>query len=208
MIGLEIISSADLNVMTSKLVRNELKIKLNVQDLDSRKKHINSIINEVINDLSKTKDKSIKTKDIKSEPNDIKIKTEENLKNDKSIKAKDIKSEPIVTKNVKSNDSNESEDSSSDDSLDKDLSDEQLARKLHNEELGPKLRNSRSKVTKKKTKKKSKESDKPKKRGGNGYTKPCLLSPDLAEFLGQREVNHSYLTQQLINNLFLIEIVV
>ena len=179
----EILESADLNVMTAKLVRNELKAKLNAEDLDSRKKQINSIITDVINELNQKQSKvKVEDKDIKSEP----------FVNNKS---------EATPKNHKQKEPKQSDDSSSDDlsdaNEDNEDNDEQLARKLQNEELDSKRRTTRNKSTKsvKKTKPKrnrsnsnDNETEKPKKKRKSGYMKPCVLSPDLADFLGEPEM--------------------
>ncbi|CAG2105790.1 unnamed protein product [Medioppia subpectinata] len=174
----EILVSADLNVMTAKLVRNELKAKLNVDNLDSQKKQINSIISDVINELNQTnkdKDNGVKKKDVKKE-----------IKEEVTEKAKEAV---------------ESDKESDDSSSDEDITDEGLARKLHNEELDSKRRVTRNNRTTKKsssakktkkTKKKDNSDDsdeeKPKKQRKNGYLKPCVLSTELADFFGESEM--------------------
>ena len=159
----EIISKADLNVMTAKLVRNELKTKLNVGNLDSRKKQISSMIDDVVRDLSKANDKKPKVKD--DDHNGSKAKPQ--------------------TKNKESETCDKSSDEDiSDDAID----DESLARKLHDEELNSKRRSAKKVVKSKTNKKKDKSETKTKKSSKNGYTKPLALSPELAEFVGAAEM--------------------
>ncbi|CAG2172294.1 unnamed protein product [Oppiella nova] len=175
----EILVSADLNVMTSKLVRNELKNRLNVEDLDSRKKQINSIITDVINELNeRSSDKTFVKEEVVVKREDIVVKREDIS----GTKGKD--------------ESDTSSDSSSDD--DSPVSDGDLARKLHNEELDSKRRVTRNnsshtkkssvKKTKKRKTKYNSEDDKKPKKQKNGYLKPCVLSTDLADFLGEPEM--------------------
>lgn len=155
----EIISKADLNVMTAKLVRTELKTKLNVVNLDSRKKQISSIIDDVVRELNEANDKK---------------KKEENDEDCNGSKAKQ------PPKNKGSDTSESSDGDISDNAID----DESLARKLHDEELGSKRRSAKKVVKGKTNKKKDNSEAKPKKSTNNGYTKPCPLSAELAEFVG------------------------
>ncbi|XP_054159643.1 uncharacterized protein LOC128957843 isoform X2 [Oppia nitens] len=180
----DILESADLNVMTSKLVRNELKNRLKIDDIDSYKKQINDIINDVIYNLSQKNHK--KSKD----------KISDNINNRK------LKDNVVDTK------TNEKSDSSSDSDIEDDINkkdkknitknDEEFARKLNEEEMTSTRRVTRNslkpqkkrKTVKKKEKKDNCDEDKSeKKRNTNkGYLKKCVLSTELAHFLGQQEM--------------------
>ncbi len=186
--------------MTPKIVRNELQIRLKVNDLSSRKQEISAFIMDVINDINNNNNNS----NNKSNSNGDN-QTNTNTNQTDSY----LKSGSTLASNSKQNsDFNEDSDSSSDESI----CDEELARKLQKEEeIDAKQRvtrsnrstNNRKKTkTNKSKKRKTDKSDnsyneKSQKKAKNGYLKPCLLSPILADFLGENEVNNNRISHIL-----------
>jgi hypothetical protein len=177
--------------MTPKIVRNELQIRLKVNDLSCRKREINAFIMDVINDINNNNNNNETNSNADNETNTNTNQTDGYLKSGSTLPS-----------NSKTNsDSNHESDSSSDESI----CDEELARKLQKEEeIDAKQRVTRSNrsTNKKKTKinkskkRKTDKSDnsyneKSQKKAKNGYLKPCLLSPILADFLGENEVNNN-----------------
>ncbi len=193
----EILEKADLNVMTPKIVRNELQIRLKVNDLSSRKQEISAFIMDVINDINNNNNNNKSNSNADNETKTNTNQTDSNLKSGSSL----------ASNSKQSSDSSEESNSSSDESI----CDEELARKLQKEEeIDAKQRvtrsnrstNNRKTKTNKSKKRKTDKSDnsyneKSQKKTKNGYLKPCLLSPILANFLGENEVNNNQISHIL-----------
>lgn len=157
------LKGADLDKVTPKTVRISLENEFKTS-FDSRKKEINEIIGDIINESSSSSEDEIE------DMNPIKKKMK------------------IETKSPPSKEPSKSEQAISSSSDDDD--DEAIARRLQEEEMGS-IRRTRSgnktSGKKKSTKKKSKNGTSSRKPGG-GYMKPLALSPELADFTGQSEV--------------------
>ncbi|XP_066587432.1 uncharacterized protein Non2 isoform X2 [Prorops nasuta] len=191
-----ILKDADLATMSAKKVRQQIEQKLDI-DLTERKKEVDDLVMECLQDKQDSGKKKKKAASEESEDGEEEDEEASEEEEEEEEKKPAKRGPPKKTPNKRKKGSSDDEESASDD----DASDE---------EYSPKKQKSTPKKNKpgKKGKKKGSDSDSDedwgkhkkapgggakkggtaKKAGGGGYTRPLTLSPELAAIVGAEQM--------------------
>ncbi|XP_005090201.1 protein TRI1 isoform X1 [Aplysia californica] len=203
-----ILKGADLDNLSTKKVRKQLEQKFDT-DLSERKKEIDKLVMEMINDEEEEEEeKDEEAAADKEDRTEANSDDEAEANEDQNGAASEEESEDEVPKKKakKSTSSSSAKPKSAkrksagkaDDSEDpvmssiKQMDDEDLAKKLQEEESGLRRRAARRAAPQPKPKKKEKEKDPDQKKKKNSlYSRPCQLSEELAAVVGTNEMPRS-----------------
>ncbi|XP_022779408.1 upstream activation factor subunit UAF30-like isoform X2 [Stylophora pistillata] len=196
----DILRDGELSQLTSRIVRGQLEVKFGVSFL-ARKKEIDKMMMDMIT----SQEKSTEGEDDKEEESGTSevngVKQEQDDEEDEESSEDD---EPSPKKrkqyNKKSSESDEGSDDDGDDETHV-LDDEELARKLHEDEKNKRSRKPPSGGSARRPveRRKPAKAKKPKESSGErrGFTKPLLLSPQLAEVVGEEKMARSDVVKKM-----------